>query len=154
LAALCGRGAFWRLVTCIAASSVAISAAVWVGTDLRFYRGLSGIDSALFVMLAVQILSERVVKRQRFWTWMTVALLLGFILKLGFEAATGSAVFVDSHASGMTPVPLAHLVGAAVGLVVGLTPRECHAGRATPMMSGWRFRFDPAGDDTGSISVS
>ena len=48
-----------------------------------------------------------------------VLLLMGFLGKIGYEFATGAAVFV-SHTDAMVPVPLAHLVGAAVGIIAAL----------------------------------
>ena len=83
-------------------------------------RGLSGIDSALFVTLGIHFLRERAKDRQ--WGWVTLAgaVLLGFAGKVVFEMATGTTVFVDSAAAGMTPLPLAHVAGAAVGLAAGI----------------------------------
>jgi rhomboid family GlyGly-CTERM serine protease len=119
LAVLSGREAFRRTLGCVIVASLAIGGAFWFGTDLRFYRGLSGIDSALFTMLEVEMLSQQ--WRERRWDWVGTAasaLLLGFVGKLGYEVATGQALFVDIQASGMVPVPLAHAVGAVVGVVM------------------------------------
>jgi hypothetical protein len=68
-------------------------------------------------MLEVEMLSQQ--WRERRWDWVGTAasaLLLGFVGKLGYEVATGQALFVDIQASGMVPVPLAHAVGAVVGV--------------------------------------
>lgn len=66
------------------------------------YRGLSGLDSALFALLVVST-------RNR---------LLGaaFIAKLAYELITGGAVFVGD----VTVVPIAHLTGAIIGTVMAI----------------------------------
>ena len=46
------------------------------------------------------------------------ALGLGFFAKIAFEFYTGGAVFVSAES--YSPVPLAHVVGAGAGVVVGL----------------------------------
>jgi rhomboid family GlyGly-CTERM serine protease len=115
LSVACWRVSPRRVGSCVAASAVSVGLAVWLLTPLRTYRGLSGIDSALFVMLGVGLCREGVVGRR----WV-VALLACFALKLAFEFATGRAVFVA--VDGMVPVPVAHLVGAATGAVVAAWP--------------------------------
>ena len=107
------RGLFWRTVI---GSAAAISAALLLlAPQWHTYRGLSGIDSALFVALAVTLLAgERRADRLR-----GAAALLLFAGKVGFETLTGSALFttpVPDH----QVVPLAHLVGASVGLVAAV----------------------------------
>jgi hypothetical protein len=109
----------------------------------------------LFMMVAVDLMREKVRERKLAWLGVTLAVVAGFLLKVGYEWLTGGAVFVDALASGMTPVPLAHAVGAAVGVVMALWPaRGCRRGRATPMMRPWRFRCGPVAGDTGNISAS
>jgi len=51
------------------------------------------------------------------------ACLAAFVLKVSFELATGDTIFVKSLGSGTVGVPLAHVVGAAVGCLVGLGTR-------------------------------
>jgi rhomboid family GlyGly-CTERM serine protease len=67
------------------------------------YRGLSGIDSALFAMLVV---STR-----------NVFLGVLFAGKIAFEAITGGAVFANG---GYEVVPVAHIAGALIGAVIAL----------------------------------
>jgi hypothetical protein len=54
---------------------------------------------------------------------MAVFVAAGFAAKVAFEMVTGGTLFVDSTAAGMTPVPLAHIVGGLVGLACGLWPQ-------------------------------
>lgn len=74
------------------------------------YRGLSGIDSALFALLIVS----------------TRNVLLGvlFAAKIAFELATGSAVFAGDD---FAVVPVAHIAGAIVGAVVATCPFSTRA---------------------------
>jgi membrane associated rhomboid family serine protease len=82
------------------------------------YRGLSGLDTALFALLNTELLWQRY--RERDWTAVAVlATLLTLMLgKIGWETITGNCLFVDT-AGQFTPIPFAHLVGAVVGLTLG-----------------------------------
>jgi rhomboid family GlyGly-CTERM serine protease len=102
------RAAFHATLT---ASAMVIPIAVWVfAPGIAAYRGLSGIDSALFVLLLLLYRSP-------------ITLVLGgaFLAKIGFELVTASAVFAGDL-GGAVPVPVAHLAGAAAALLVaGMT---------------------------------
>ncbi|MFQ5654950.1 MAG: rhombosortase [Planctomycetota bacterium] len=106
---------------CLFSAACAIPLAIAIAApELRHYRGLSGIDSALFMMLAVGIIRDASpgaagggASRPR--ARAAGLLVLLFLAKVIYEVATASTLFVDSAAAGMVPVPLAHLVGAAVG---------------------------------------
>jgi rhomboid family GlyGly-CTERM serine protease len=123
LGVLCERIHRRRFLYCTLGAAVAISAAVWcLLPSMSLYRGLSGIDSALFALLAVQVLRDAWPRRN--WTIAGVAIGAGlaFAGKVAYETYSGTTLFVDSPAAGMTPVPLAHIVGCLVGLLVGLLP--------------------------------
>ncbi|MFN0058075.1 MAG: rhombosortase [Planctomycetota bacterium] len=101
-----------QLVRVIAVSALAISAAVFaLEPQFLQYRGLSGIDSALFVAFVTDALVRT---RDRRTKWSLVALLVAFAAKVIFEYAAGTTLFVDATAA-MTPVPLAHVAGGLVG---------------------------------------
>ena len=109
--------AFW---TTLLVATITITLAVHVATPLETYRGLSGIDSALFGLLAIGLLKDAFRTRDR-----TRLLLVGFgILAFGAktisECLTGTAVFADSASAGFVAVPLAHAVGFGVGLGAGM----------------------------------
>jgi rhomboid family GlyGly-CTERM serine protease len=106
------RATAWTL----AIGSLAIGAAVWFWQPhLSAYRGMSGLDAALFALLAVDVLMGTGLHAVRA---ACAAVLLCFLAKLDFELMSGRSFFVDSAAAGFVPVPLAHAVGAAVGAVV------------------------------------
>jgi rhomboid family GlyGly-CTERM serine protease len=121
---VCGARSFWRTLACVWISAVAVTAAVWWGTDLQLYRGLSGIDSALFVLATVSMMRDTVGRREIGRVLAMAGLLLAFGAKVYSESITGAAVFVGGGSSGMVPVPLAHAVGGAVGLACALTSRS------------------------------
>ncbi len=121
LGALCERNCRRRFAITVGASVATISASVWIfQPDLAFYRGLSGLDSALFALLAVSMLREKITSRSRFGVVAIAALLAAFAAKVGYEFVSGTTLFV-SH-TGFVPVPLAHAVGGAVGVLVGMLP--------------------------------
>lgn len=118
LGAICERRDRRNFVFCIVLGAALISGAVFVfAPEMRFYRGLSGIDSGLFALLAMGLLSERI--GQRAWAGAIgiVLVIAGFLIKIGYEQWMGETVFV-SHQEGMTPMPMAHLAGAMCGFFV------------------------------------
>ena len=82
-------------------------------------------------MLAMLMLREKWSERD--WTGTTIIaiLLLGFAAKVGYECLTLQTVFVDSAAADFIPLPLAHVIGAAVGTLAAL-PRRAARMTAAP----------------------
>lgn len=118
LAGLCERAGRTRLLACIIASALAISLGVMViRPDTLLYRGLSGIDAALFAMVALEMIKRNLIDGDRQRMFVVGACLVAFMLKVVFELLTGTTVFVDSAQSGMVPLPLAHVIGAGVGFL-------------------------------------
>ena len=112
------RAAFLR---CTVGAAVLISAGLWlVRPDVTHYRGLSGIDSALFVMTATAACADSLVAGRRRTAALAALALALFAVKVLWELATGSALFVDASAAGFETIPLAHAFGAAAGALVGL----------------------------------
>ena len=115
LAALCWRLGRGRTVAAVASAAVLIPAVLWfVSPQMRLYRGLSGLDAALFVLLAAGLLRRELAGGRWRSAVLPAGLLLGFAGKVVYEAVTGTTVFVDPGAD-FVPVPLAHLVGAVCG---------------------------------------
>lgn len=104
-----------RFASLIAGSALAISAAVWLlAPQLTHYRGLSGLDSALFAAFFAQLLRDAWGERSLLQAIVPALALLGFVGKSVYELTTGATLFVAPTAA-FTAVPLAHLVGAVVG---------------------------------------
>jgi rhomboid family GlyGly-CTERM serine protease len=111
-----------RFAACVALSALLIGITTWLfAPQLATFRGISGVDSALFAFLAVTVLRAQWAERNWPWTVATAALIVGFGVKVFVELRTGRALFVDSTAAGFTPMPVAHAVGAAVGGLLALT---------------------------------
>ncbi len=109
-----------RFLACLAGAPIVISVALWCGTpELNTYRGLSGIDSALFTLAVGCLLCEAVGEGRRNYALLLTALLVAFAGKIGYEFATGATLFVDSTTA-FVPIPLAHIAGGAVGIVAAL----------------------------------
>lgn len=103
----------------LVASAVAISAAVfWIQPEFELYRGLSGVDSGLFVAVCVGMLADARREKDRLTFAVAVALLIGFVAKTVFEYATGTTLFVECAAAGFIPLALSHLSGAIAGAAV------------------------------------
>lgn len=94
----------------------------WRHPELPTYRGLSGLDTALFVYMATDLLLGAWRERRLTPGLVSAALLTGLLAKLGYETFTGQTLFVDSAASGFAVVTLAHSVGALVGGGLALWP--------------------------------
>ena len=104
----------------VAGSALAISAAVWLGApQLQFYRGLSGIDSALFAAFFAQLLHDARRERSLLQAVVPALALLGFVGKSAYELATGATLFVAASPA-FAAVPLAHLVGAVLGTLLSI----------------------------------
>jgi rhomboid family GlyGly-CTERM serine protease len=90
--------------------------AVLAAGDAHWYCGLSGLSHAL---LAAALVYELVTRRGPARA-IVLALCAVCALKPIFELATGGPVFAMSLGPGVVQVPLAHAVGALVGIACGL----------------------------------
>jgi rhomboid family GlyGly-CTERM serine protease len=119
LGVICERRSRAALIACIGLSAVMISALAWVlMPQIQTYRGLSGIDSALFSLLAFDLLRQQFRIGARPGVVVAIAgLLVLFIGKIVVEIVFGRTVFVGSSAARMVPAPQAHLAGIVAGLV-------------------------------------
>jgi rhomboid family GlyGly-CTERM serine protease len=120
---LCEGEDRWNFFRCVLLSGFLISLTLWFAApNMETYRGLSGIDSALFALAAIRIGREALFEgqQQRITFALTAIIAAGFASKIGYEFLTGATLFVDSTAGGMTPVPLAHVIGALMGVACGL----------------------------------
>jgi rhomboid family GlyGly-CTERM serine protease len=134
LAIACFRIAPRRGLACVVASAVSVGLAVSVGTGLAQYRGLSGIDSALFAMLATICVMENLAARDLPRAAAFAALLLALAGKLAYECVTGRALFVHEGASNIHPVPIAHAAGAATGVLLALVTHKRPFSRAASLI--------------------
>ena len=109
-----------RFVATIVGSALAVAVVVLAfAPDLGFYRGLSGIDSALFVVV-IAILGQRAWAAR---SWLADAILVaagfGFAAKTAAELVGGRGLFIHPDPD-FVVMPMAHFVGAAVGIGIAL----------------------------------
>lgn len=107
-----------RFAGFIVGVSLCLSLAVlWLQPHLARYRGLSGIDSALFGFIAQRLIAQGCNRRYRSLLWLGCLSLIGFGAKCGYELFTGHSAFVGQSPSGLfEPVPLVHGLGLLLGM--------------------------------------
>ena len=88
--------------------------------ELGSYRGLSGIDTALFALLGTCRLRESILKNDYQGVMVYGLLLAAMFLKILYETITHDVLFADK--STFTPVALAHLTGSLIGIGVASSP--------------------------------
>ncbi len=120
-----------HFLTTLLASAALVSAGVWfLQPQFMFYRGLSGIDSALFGYLLAESLRAGWRERHGFSIAVGGVALAGFSAKCLYEVFSGHTAFVDTGGE-FAPVPLAHLLG----LVAGALIAAARSGRRSPPVS-------------------
>jgi rhomboid family GlyGly-CTERM serine protease len=108
-----------RLLACFVSASLIISLLVFTFLpEMTLYRGLSGIDSAFFMLLLVLLFRRKAAGNKLLHKIPYLLLGLLFIGKTVFELTTAQAFFVESSDL-FIPVPLAHLGGAFTGWIIG-----------------------------------
>lgn len=106
-----------RFALALGLAALLITPAVWLfQPHFETYRGLSGLDSAAFGVLATSLLLRSEVAARA-----TGAIALaGIFAKFVFELATQHTLFAAGD--GYAPVPLAHVVGLLSGVVAAIYP--------------------------------
>lgn len=129
LAAVCELRDRGRMLGCVVGAAIAVTTVVWVWfPELGTYRGLSGIDTALFTMLAIDVVRDAMRDQNRLPQIAASGLLLGFAAKTAYEAITGQTYFVDQEAAGFVPLVWDHVAAGAVGVICALWPNAKHDG--------------------------
>ena len=114
-----------RTAALILLSSSLIPLAVWIWLpNMNYYRGLSGIDSALYLFVACCWMKQAKRSGDAFRFILLLTLIAGFSAKVIFEIATGKTLFVQSMGKGVIAVTLAHIAGAAAGVLMSLTVKR------------------------------
>ncbi len=121
----------------LALAATLIGLGVWLTQPaLATYRGLSGLDSALYGLVCARLIATGRRQRHTFTVTLGAAALAGFALKCAAEFASGQTVFAAG--ADYAPVPLAHLLGLLSGLTVAVLSRRPAGDAASrPPASGW-----------------
>jgi rhomboid family GlyGly-CTERM serine protease len=123
LGAICERRGRGLFATVVAAAALAVSLFLLAfRPEVELYRGLSAIDSALWLWVAF-IVGERRLP-------LAVAFASLFLAKVAIESHSG-ALFVD----GMTVLPVVHLIGAAVGFIMAVWRDSLFVSRRSSSMT-------------------
>lgn len=105
-----------RALAALGGAGVLVPAYVQLGArDLPSYEGLSGLASALFALLAVQLARRGRAAGNRAAAAVALGALALFLAKLGLELARGAPTFASYGGADLAPVPGAHLAGALAG---------------------------------------
>jgi len=111
-------------IATLVVAGVVIPVASWFADPgLLYYRGLSGLASAIFVFATVMMTRRAWASKDWSGIWLPAGAGIAFTGKVVFEYLTGAALFVDSPEI-FTPVPLVHLAGGATGLLTACLLRE------------------------------
>jgi rhomboid family GlyGly-CTERM serine protease len=124
----------WRATAmCLVSSALAISGTFLLSrADLSCYRGLSGVDSALFGLLAGQLYWQSRRTGDAALGALAKWSLALFGAKVGFEIVTGHTLFVDSEAAGFVPLAAAHAAGLLVGVGTACGGAVLQSARSSP----------------------
>jgi len=122
-----------KWLACTLGSALVISFAVLIfQPEIALYRGLSGIDSALFATAAAMLLTEGLRHKKAILTVTAAVAIPAFIGKSIYELGTGRILFVEDLGPDVSPLVLAHLAGAAWGLLIALLPAKQNRQRRSP----------------------
>ena len=125
LGALCEWRNRTQFLICMVAAAIAITGATSLFLPgIQTYRGLSGLDSALFGWLSMATLRTALARQDRRTMSIVFLFMIAFTMKVAIECVTSSTLFVSSCQSGFVPVPLAHAVGVLSGLGLNLVSRS------------------------------
>ncbi|TWU56866.1 Rhomboid family protein [Rubripirellula tenax] len=96
----------------VMAAGITASIGYWCDS-IGIYRGLSGIDTGLFVWFVIDQCRASWSANEKKTAAMWLIPAIGLVGKSIYEATTGQTMFVDS--STFTPLVESHLAGAAIG---------------------------------------
>lgn len=117
IGAICEKISRKGYLATLVAASLIVPLVCWLAAPgLAYYRGLSGLASAIFMFGAVIMARDACIVRDWRGVLLPAVAGLAFAGKVLFEFVTGSLLFVDSTGV-FAPVPLAHLAGGGTGLL-------------------------------------
>ena len=112
------------LLILLVLSSIAISASVYfIHPSMQCYRGLSGIDSGLFIYFGLDFILASIRNGKDRIAFAGISLILLLAAKTAFEIISGTNLFVVS--GNFMPVVTAHLAGIFTGIFVFLVDNLC-----------------------------
>ncbi len=99
-------------VQCLIASILLIPCVLGIFTpQIQIYRGLSGLDTALFSLVCALELRDKLKENDKRGLALILAVFTAFIAKIVYECFTGQTFFVR-ESSGFEPLAQIHIAGA------------------------------------------
>ena len=113
-----------RYLLCLLVAGIVIPLEIALNQpQFETYRGLSGIDSALFGLTVAGLWKLRRTAR-----CIAAIALVGFVSKTIYELATGDTLFIEQTQQSFIPATSAHISGFLAGLASGFIPLLGKAG--------------------------
>lgn len=112
----------WKFLLAIVLMMPLISFTIAICCSVPIYRGLSGVDTGLFVWFVIDQARQNLQRKDPATAVIWLLPLTGLLGKLVFEAATGQTLFVDS--TNFRPLVESHLAGALGGLLFAIDIRS------------------------------
>ena len=121
LGAVCERTNRRTFAWAVGLSALAISVGLYFALpELGHYRGLSGVTSALFGLLAVQVVRAHWRSGRCGVAVLSVALCLSFVAVLVRSWLAAESLLVEGLGGQVAPVPLSHAIGLGIGVALAL----------------------------------
>jgi rhomboid family GlyGly-CTERM serine protease len=123
LGAACERQHHRRFALGLALMMAGVSAAIalWC-EEITIYRGLSGVDTGLFVWFVADQCRACWLERDRATALLWLVPGAALVAKLLYEATTGQMLFVEANT--FTPLVESHLAGVATGFLCSCMPLQ------------------------------
>lgn len=113
-------------VSYLSAAAVAISLVISVlQPEIKWYRGLSGINWALYGVLVVHLYYGK----RRLWQGAAVTMVVIFFTLISLQLAGGHSMLVTYMGPGVVNMPLAHITGAVTGVAAACIVQRLHEKR-------------------------
>ena len=129
-----------RILLCLGFCFASIIPAIAIfSPEIQTYRGLSGIDSGLFVLLMTLMSKEAQKSKQYLWSTCCLLGILALMGKTLYEMKTGATLFVDHEAAGMIPIPLSHLLGGVSGFLAAYIPLPYSKAAQAGVNRNWTY---------------
>jgi membrane associated rhomboid family serine protease len=139
LGALCEHGNRRGFLGVVALGAAVIPLALYLAEpEIGRYCGLSGLVAGLFGALATRAIVSHVRAGRRALALVTVAVAAAFVWRLGWIWIRGDLWLLSNTGFQLTPVPLSHAIGLAIGVLVECV--ETFRGPRSPSSRGSRGR--------------
>jgi rhomboid family GlyGly-CTERM serine protease len=129
-----------RMRCCLIAAAANVSLVVFfLFPSVDAYRGLSGIDTALFTLLAIDLMHDARLDRKL--AVATGGFLVGLAAKTAYEAFTGQTLFVNQQSAGFDLLVWDHITASITGLCVAFVIARRGRQGQEPLANGFQPHY-------------